>query len=126
EHLSWPLRDWLPLLERLSTVWNILSSVHSSKNRSGSINGGNMRESDPLKSPESVAFTHLESLYLIGVQFSEELLCSILLRCPALQSLSLYPIGSIISLQTWSQWLPHCRQLRSFSVYGSSGVSLEI
>ncbi|KAF9189504.1 hypothetical protein BGZ51_009483 [Haplosporangium sp. Z 767] len=126
DNSSWSLRSWPPLLGRLSTVWNKLSSAHSSEKRNGNIIDGNMRENDPCRPPEAEMFSHLESLYLIGVQFSEELLCSILMRCPALQSLSLSPVGSVISLQTWPQWLPHCRRLRSFSINGSTGVSLGI
>ncbi|KAF9565484.1 hypothetical protein EC968_004070 [Mortierella alpina] len=69
----------------------------------------------------SFTFNHLESLDLQNVEISEELLCSILCRCPALVSLEFKPTGCNISAEMWSRWLPHCTRMKRIKVESDTG-----
>ncbi|CAO3565331.1 unnamed protein product [Mortierella alpina] len=99
----------------LSTTWRAFAQAPPSLNP--------MLEQDTY----TFAFNHLESIVLQNVRISEELLCSILSRCPALTSLEFKPTGCNISVDMWSRWLPHCTRMKSIKVESdAAGVGMDI
>ncbi|KAG9064789.1 hypothetical protein KI688_003048 [Linnemannia hyalina] len=122
-------RQWNGLLSKLGS-WRLggsrtnLTPELSSLRKSGCGSGSSTTANSDATTP--VQFSKMTHLVLDGMRISEDLLCYILNRCPALKSLEL-SLGSTISSQFWAGWLLNCPQLESVKVKSSSGsVNIDI
>ncbi|KAF9958139.1 hypothetical protein BGZ72_000816 [Mortierella alpina] len=129
--LEEPPASW----EASTPVWPIVQ-IHNAFNVAADVLSTTWRafaptplSSNPMPGQETASFTfnHLDSIDLQNVRITEELLCSILIRCPALTALEFKPTGCDISVGMWSRWLPHCTRMKSIKVKcDTGGVGMDI